>query len=172
MSVSGNKSVVCRVALRSDFPAMVEVWKEAFGDFSDYIENFFALHFKPGSSYVIETLRGEFLGAAHLVFGGAIKETDGSLRSCPYLYAFAVKSTHRGQGYGTALLRFVNHEARALGFRGTALCPERAELFAYYKHEGYTTELDRGTHWQLLSADDFDAWDGVIETTSKMLCTI
>jgi GNAT superfamily N-acetyltransferase len=151
---------------------MVSVWKEAFGDYRDYIENFFALHFNPASSYVIETLSGEFLGAAHLVYGGAVRQTDGSLISCPYLYAFAVKSSRRGRGYGTALLRFVNHEARALGFRGTALCPEREELFAYYKREGYSGELDRRTHWQLLSADDFASWDGVIETTPKMLCTI
>ncbi|MDR0935961.1 MAG: GNAT family N-acetyltransferase [Oscillospiraceae bacterium] len=160
-----------RAALRGDFPALAEVWADAFGNFGGEIEKFLVLHFKAGSSYVLETASDGIIGAAHLVYGGGIRLAGGGVIACPYLYALAIKSDFRGRGYGSELLKFVNHEARALGFRGTALCPEREPLFAYYKREGYGTELKRDKQWTLLSVRDYEAWYDVVDTLPVMLCT-
>jgi GNAT superfamily N-acetyltransferase len=161
----------CRLARRGDFTALAEVWADAFGNAGGEIEQFLSVHFNAVSSYVIETPEDGIIGAAHLVYGGGIQTADGGIVACPYLYALAVKSVFRGRGYGTDLLKFVNHEARVLGFRGTALCPERERLFEYYKREGYHTALKRKAQWRLLTADDYDNWDGIVETLPEMLCT-
>jgi GNAT superfamily N-acetyltransferase len=133
----GNVNI--RAAFPTDFPSMVRIWQEAFGGGGEAAA-FLQEYYTPAGAVAAE-LNGAVIAAAYLVFGARVLDNAGDTRSCPYLYAVAVDKRFRGYGYGKAIVSFAVRQALQLGYNCIFTCPERPELFSYYRALGFTQEI-------------------------------
>lgn len=108
--------------------ALRSLFTEAFGD-----EAFTDLFFRTGYSpqRCLAAFDGDLLAALHWF--------DCSLegRKAAYVYGIAAFRRCRGQGIGSALIRFAIDHLKALGYGIIALVPAEERLFPYYERFGF-----------------------------------
>ena len=108
--------------------ALGALFTEAFGD-----EAFTDLFFRTGYSpeRCLAAFDSELLAALHWF--------DCSLegRKAAYVYGIAAFRRCRGQGIGSALIRFAIDHLKALGFDIITLVPAEESLFPYYERFGF-----------------------------------
>jgi ribosomal protein S18 acetylase RimI-like enzyme len=132
--------------MRIDFPVpaqyaqLMALWQEAFGDSEEFVDGFFCTGFSPARCRCV-TDNGNVVGALYWF--------DGIYRGqrFAYVYAVAVKKTHRGKGICTALMQDTHAHLQLRGYDGILLMPQNGELRAMYDKLGYTecTKLRRFT---------------------------
>lgn len=108
--------------------ALRSLFTEAFGD-----EDFTDLFFRHGfSSDRCLCAYGSSLLAALHWFDCSL---DG--RKAAYIYGIAALEAYRGQGIGSALIRFAIEHLKTRGYAVIALVPAERELFSYYTRFGF-----------------------------------
>lgn len=117
-------------------PAHVEslrsLWKEAFGDSDEFLDNFFGIAFSPQRCRAV-TMGDEVLGALYIF------DCLAEGQKIAYIYAVATRKKARGQGICKKLMDDTHAYLRDSGYKGAILVPSEASLFAFYKRVGYET---------------------------------
>ena len=115
-----------------DFPSLLNLWKEAFGDSDEFINTFKETAFSTKRSRVIKK-DDEVLAALYwfdcTVYG----------RPIAYIYAVATLKAYRGQGLCKRLMIDTHTHLKNSGYEGAILVPGSKELFEFYKNLGYKT---------------------------------
>ncbi len=113
-------------AREEDFPAVIALWQEAFGDSEAEIRQYLSLYYTEGRILLYQTEQG--LAAMASLF----PLESGQLKAI-YIYAFATAKAFRGQGIGTALLDHI----QARSGRTLLLQPEQNGVADYYRARGF-----------------------------------
>lgn len=117
-------------AAQTDLPGIRTLWQTAFGDPSDYIDEFFQICFTENRVLILRE-QGQLTSMA-TVFRASI---GGEL--VWYLYAVATDPIFRGAGFATALMEQAALLAEQETAAGIVLLPASASLQAFYGARGY-----------------------------------
>ncbi len=119
------------------FPALWDLWMEAFGDSEAFLRDFENTAFDRMRCRCV--IQNDTVAAALYWF-------DCSYPSgrIAYLYAIATAKAHRGQGLCRALLEDTHRHLKALGYVGAILVPGEESLFNFYQKIGYQTATHIG----------------------------
>lgn len=123
---------------------LCRLWKQAFGDTDDFLEDFFCVAF---SEDRCATLEKDGNLAAMLYWFDCTWED----RKIAYIYAVATDEAYRNQGLCRALMEDTHKKLQSLGYAGAVLVPGSRALFKLYEKLGYepfcsmlTITLDAG----------------------------
>lgn len=115
-------------------PGLRQLWQASFGDSDAFLDRFFVHGFAPERSLCIPD--GDAVAGALYWFpcrcGG---------KPMAYLYALAVKKSHRGRGLARALVEEAAAILKTQGYCGILLVPGEPELFAMYDRMGFSDTL-------------------------------
>lgn len=114
----------------SDIPILKTLWKEAFDDEDNFIEDFFL----KGFSFDRSLCAFENSEPISVVYWF---ECECSAKKTAYVYGVATRKIHRGKGLGTTLLKNVHEALKNSGYSGVILVPAKPALFDFYKRLGY-----------------------------------
>ena len=119
-----------RPAERTEIPALRRLWKAAFGDGDEFLDDFFELAFTPARS-----LAAFWDGT----LAGMLYWFDCRCRAerLAYLYAVAVAEPFRGRGLCRSLMETAHETLRAEGYGGSLLVPGNESLRRMYEKLGY-----------------------------------
>ncbi len=114
----------------TDKKLLKSLWKEAFGDTDEFIEEFFNIAFAENrfNSVFIDN---ELAGALYW-FDAEIKG-----RKTAYIYAVATAKKHRGKGIASSLLNNTLNLLKEKGYEFSVLVPSSKELFRFYEKLGF-----------------------------------
>lgn len=115
---------------RDQVPALRELWKAAFDDPEEYLDQFFSQAFSPDRCRCMTV--GDRVAAALYWF-----DTRVATRHFAYLYAVATDPEFRNRGYCRALIGNTLSLLRAQGFAGALLVPENDGLANMYSTMGF-----------------------------------
>jgi len=121
-----------KIPVSSDIPALRMLWKEAFGDNDEFLDNFFSTAFHTDRCRFITS---DDAPAAVLYWFDCLYMN----KPVAYLYAIATAKAHRGQGLCHLLMNEVHSKLQALGYAGAILVPADSRLFELYQTLGYQT---------------------------------
>ena len=125
-----------RTAIKSDLPAILALWGEAFGD-SEASVRFFFETFPDCRTYVTEE-DGVIAAMVH-----ALPQTLSPDIPAAYVYAVATLKSHRGKGLCRDLMAFAEQDLRQKGFSCCVLTPGELSLFRFYENLGYKAVFTR-----------------------------
>lgn len=119
-----------RPAQRTEIPALRRLWKAAFGDGDEFLDDFFKLAFAPERS-----LAALWDGT----LAGMLYWFDCRCRAerLAYLYAVAVAEPFRGRGLCRDMMGAAHETLRAGGYGGSLLVPGDERLRRMYAKLGY-----------------------------------
>lgn len=115
---------------KETIPELQALWKEAFSDSDEFLDQFWTSAFSPKRCRCITT-DGEVIASLYwfdCTFHG---------KRLAYLYAIATEKKHRGQGFCRMLLEDTHQHLKSLGYQGTIVVPGEKDLFAFYEKFGY-----------------------------------
>lgn len=124
-----------RPSIPADIPAQRELWKLAFGDSGDYVDNFYTTYYRPERVLVLEedgvvrTMTAWFDTA--FVLPGR-----GSYRAA-YLYAVATHPDCRGRGLAAKLLSAADVYFESLGISAVTTVPAEPSLHRFFGSNGF-----------------------------------
>lgn len=132
--------------MKIDFPVpaqydqLTELWQEAFGDSEEFVDGFFCTGFSPARCRCV-TEDGKVIAALYWF------DVHYKNQRFAYVYAVAVKKTHRGRGICTALMENTHAHLGFRGYDGVLLMPQNGELRQMYGKLGYRdcTRMDKFT---------------------------
>ena len=113
-----------------DYPALQQLWQEAFGDSPAEIQVFFRTAFSPKRCLCIKP--GGEIGAAAYWLDCSYK--DGKLA---YIYAVATATQYRHKGLCHKLFDQIHRQLLQQGYAGSILVPSEPELAPLYRSMGY-----------------------------------
>lgn len=123
---------------------LCRLWKQAFGDTDDFLEDFFCVAFSENRCATLE--RDGNLAAMLYWFDCAWEN-----RKVAYIYAVATDEAYRNQGLCRTLMEDTHTRLQSLGYAGAVLVPGSRGLFKLYEKLGYvpfcsmlTITLDAG----------------------------
>lgn len=116
----------------SQYPQLMALWQEAFGDSEEFVDGFFCTGFSPARCRCI-TENGNVIAALYWF------DVRYEKQHFAYIYAVAVKKTHRGKGIGTALMEDAHNHLCLRGYDGVLLMPQNDALREMYGKMGYET---------------------------------
>ncbi|MDD6214431.1 MAG: GNAT family N-acetyltransferase [Firmicutes bacterium] len=144
------------IASEKHYGQIVEIWQEAFGDETGFIEKF--LSDFAGCTAVCQE-NGKVLGIVSL-----LPVSCGKKRG-RYIYALAVSKTYRGMGIGKSLVGFAKEHIKKCREAFMVLVPGSEELFDFYEKQDffsvsctekkYITANDRGFFAEEISAAQY-----------------
>jgi len=102
-----------RPSVPEDVPAQRELWKLAFGDSDQYIDNFYNTYYRPDRVVVLEE-DGAVRSMTAWFDTAFVLPGQGEYRAA-YLYAVATHPACRGRGLAGALLAGADDYFRSLG---------------------------------------------------------
>lgn len=122
--------------MRIDFPVpaqydqLMALWQEAFGDSEEFVDGFFCTGFSPARCRCM-TDEGNIVAALYW-FDARYQN-----QRFAYVYAVAVKKTHRGRGLCAALMEDTHAHLKLRGYDGVLLMPQTDSLREMYAALGY-----------------------------------
>lgn len=124
----------------AQYPQLMALWQEAFGDSEEFVDGFFCTGFAPSRCRCI-TDNGNVVAALYWF------DAHYAAQRFAYIYAVAVKKTHRGRGLCTALMTDTHAHLKLRGYEGVLLMPQNSQLRDMYGKLGYAecTRLDKFT---------------------------
>ena len=134
-----------RLSHKQDYPALCELWLEAFGEGEESAKFVFENFCNYQQIYVLEENRTVICMACAVPCSLLGKKGI-------YLYGVATKKSHRGKGLMSALLEYVEQEEKQKGAEFSVLIPQSPDLFAFYRRFGYETRFYRHAFSAQLSA--------------------
>ncbi len=117
--------------------------------------------------WVIDLPTAGIIGQLFVQLDGQNKSlADGYLRA--YLFSFRVKPAYQKQGWGSALLEYVENYLRDKGFEWTTLKVSKSNDNArqFYEHRGYIVVGEDGGEWRYI--DHLGAQQAVIDPSYRM----
>jgi len=116
-----------RMAEKSDYPFLFDLWKKTFGDSDEMIEGFLK-HYESCGFCVIASNNDTPFGMSFVLGDNYLGQME-----CAYIYAVAVVSEYRNSGIGKKLIRNCVEEAQKRGLYPTYTCPAESSLFDWYR---------------------------------------
>lgn len=114
-------------------PELRQLWKEAFGDSDAFLDAFFTVAFSQN-----RCLCACDEAPVAAVYWFTCRWAGEKIA---YLYALAVKKSHRRRGLARALVEETVKHLKAQGYRGAVLVPGEPELFEMYRKMGFSDVL-------------------------------
>ena len=115
--------------------SMKSLWKETFGDSSEYVSLIFDTYFNP--EYIAHHEEEDEVIAALLGIPYCFLSSSGTRLRGLYLCGLATRKAYRRRGIMTGLIREINHKAKDKGFDFTFLIPSEDGIKRYYHNLGY-----------------------------------
>lgn len=106
------------------------LWKQAFGDTEDFLDDFFCVVF---SERRCNTIEKDGKTAAMLYWFDCTWES----RKIAYIYAVATDESYRNQGLCRMLMENTHQKLQSMGYAGAVLVPSDRSLFDLYGKMGY-----------------------------------
>jgi len=124
----------------SQHPQLIALWQEAFGDSEEFVDGFFCTGFSPARCRCV-TENGNVVAALYWF------DVQYESQRFAYIYAVAVKKTHRGRGLCTAMMEDTHAHLKLRGYEGVLLMPQNESLRQMYDRLGYRecTRMDKFT---------------------------
>lgn len=133
--------------------AIKKLWKEAFRDSDEFIEQFMECYHTPDRALLIEK-EEKLLSMLHIL----PFEMNG--RSVGYMYGVATAYEERGKGHASKLIEQAIEIARERGFHALVTIPANDKLRLYYERFGF-----KGSYRTLFEMpDNFDPGTGNSES--------
>lgn len=126
-------------------PGLRRLWKAAFGDTDEFLDDFFAFAFAPERCRCVEE-DGQ-IAAALYWFDCALEEAK-----LAYVYAVATDPDCRGRGLCRMLMEDTARHLRQQGYQGIVLVPQEPGLIRMYGSMGYTP-CGSVTEFHVMAAD-------------------
>lgn len=114
----------------SQTPELRSLWKEAFGDTEDFLDDFWQTAFDANRCRCV-VKDGEVVAALYW-FDCLCMENR-----IAYVYAVATAKAYRGRGISHSLMEDTHQHLAKLGYEGAILVPGSEELFRFYEGMGY-----------------------------------
>lgn len=137
-----------RPSVPEDIPTQRELWKLAFGDSDEYIDNFYHTYYRPERVVVLEEDGAVRSMTAWFDTAFAVPG-QGEYRAA-YLYAVATHPDCRGRGLAAKLLAGADGYFRSLGIPAVTTVPAEPSLHDFFGANGFRecfrmlgTHLDR-----------------------------
>ena len=124
-----------RPSVPEDVPAQRELWKLAFGDGDDYIDNFYRTCYRPERFLVLEE-EGAVRAMTAWFDTTFVVPGRGEYR-CAYLYAVATHPDCRGRGLAGRLLAGADDYFRVLGIPAVSTVPAEPSLHDFFGRNGF-----------------------------------
>lgn len=116
----------------SQIPALRALWKEAFSDTDEFLDDFFKRAFHPKRCRCIFENNHAI---AALYWFDCLHEN----KPVAYIYAVATAKSHRGLGFCRMLFDDTHNYLASRGYEGVLLVPGNDRLFTLYEKLGYKT---------------------------------
>ncbi len=107
-------------------PQLRQLWKEAFGDTDNFLDQFYGKAFSPDRC-LCATTDGEVAAMAYWFH----------CEEYAYIYAVATAKQYRGQGISHALMGRIHEILTDRGYAGCLLVPGEESLRQFYRGMGY-----------------------------------
>ncbi|MBQ8393707.1 MAG: GNAT family N-acetyltransferase [Clostridia bacterium] len=112
-------------------PELKTLWKEAFNDTDEYIDNFFETAYSD-KRCMIASENDEVCGVIYWF------DCNFFSYRIAYFYAIATKKSYRGMGVCTRLMDNAHSFLSSNGYDAVILVPGERSLFDFYRNMGYT----------------------------------
>ena len=127
--------ITVRPSILEDIPAQRELWKLAFGDSDQYIDNFYNTCYRPDRVVVLEE-DGAVRSMTAWFDTTFTVPGQGKYRSA-YLYAVATHPDCRGRGLAARLLAGADDYFRTLGIPAVTTVPAEPSLHDFFGANGF-----------------------------------
>ena len=127
--------ITVRPSVPEDVPAQRELWKLAFGDSDQYIDNFYNTYYRPERVVVLEE-DGAVRSMTAWFDTTLVLPGQGEHRSA-YLYAVATHPDCRGRGLAGKLLAGADEYFRSLGIPAVTTVPAEPSLHDFFGANGF-----------------------------------
>lgn len=124
-----------RFSTPADVPAQRELWKLAFGDTDEYLDNFYLGYYRPERAIVLE--EDGVVRAMTTWFDTTLTLPDGKTYRAAYLYAVATHPDCRGRGLAGTLLADTGELLRPLGVELLTTVPAEPSLHNFFGSNGF-----------------------------------
>ena len=114
------------------YPQLIQLWQEAFGDTEEFIDGFFCTAFSPARCRCMVINKK----VAAALYWMDVRRGE---QRYAYIYAVAVATNCQGKGYGRAMLEDAQAHLAFRGYDGILLVPGSESLRGYYEKHGYIT---------------------------------
>ena len=126
---------IVRPSIPEDVPVQRELWRLAFGDGEDYIDNFYHTYYQPERVLVLEE-EGVVRSMTAWFDTTFTVPGQGEYRSA-YLYAVATHPDCRGRGLAARLLAGADEYFRSLGIPAVTTVPAEPSLHDFFGANGF-----------------------------------
>ncbi|MEA4934749.1 MAG: GNAT family N-acetyltransferase [Lawsonibacter sp.] len=124
-----------RPSIPADIPAQRELWKLAFGDSGDYVDNFYTTYYRPERVLVLEE-DGVVRSMTAWFDTALVLPGRGEYRAA-YLYAVATHPDCRGRGLAAKLLSAADAHFQFLGIPAVTTVPAEPSLHRFFGANGF-----------------------------------
>ena len=137
-----------RPSVPEDIPAQRELWKLAFGDSDQYIDNFYNTYYRPDRVVVLEE-DGVVQSMTAWFDTAFVLPGQGEYRAA-YLYAVATHPDCRGRGLAGKLLSGADEYFRSLAIPAVTTVPAEPSLHNFFGANGFREcfRILGGSLWQ------------------------
>lgn len=125
-------------ANRGDMENIAAMWRMAFNDSDEYIQNFMKMMYKPGFT-LVSRVEGVAVSCAFLLETQLV--ISGRPHSAYYFYAASTHPKYRNQGHMGAIINAAEQVACERGIDFIVLVPAEDYLFDYYSKFGFETKF-------------------------------
>lgn len=127
--------ITVRTSVTGDIPVQRELWKLAFGDSDDYIDNFYDSYYRPERVVVLEE-DGAVKSMTAWFDTTFVVPGQGEYRAA-YLYAVATHPGCRGRGLAAKLLAGADEYFRSLRIPAVTTVPAERSLHDFFGANGF-----------------------------------
>lgn len=138
-----------RFAKKEELPKVIELWREAFEDTQEEIEDFFVFC-KELARICIWEEEGDIKAQLILL---PVTIVCGKEYAAEYIYAVAAKKSFRGQGFATKLLQ-ETRELLGREKKAGLLVPAKESLIGFYEERGFDKCFSDEKYTMTLSSKD------------------
>lgn len=124
-----------RPSVPEDVPAQRELWKLAFGDSDEYIDNFYSIYYRPERVVVLE--EDGMVRSMTAWFDTTFVVPDRGEYRAAYLYAVATHPDCRGRGLAARLLSGADEYFRSLDIPAVTTVPAEPSLHNFFGANGF-----------------------------------
>ena len=124
-----------RFSVPADIPAQRVLWKLAFGDTDEYLDNFYLNYYRPERAVVLE--EDGVVRAMFTWFDTTLTLPEGYTFRAAYVYALATHPDCRGRGLAGKLLREGGELLRPLGIDLLTTVPAEPSLHSFFAANGF-----------------------------------
>lgn len=124
-----------RPSIPTDIPAQRELWKLAFGDSGDYVDNFYTTYYRPERVLVLE--EDGVVRSMTAWFDTTFVMPGRGQHRAAYLYAVATHPDCRGRGLAAKLLSGADVYFQFLGIPAVTTVPAEPSLHRFFGANGF-----------------------------------